>query len=49
MMKWEENKRENKEVIKGVYKRDKENNFSYTILPTKQCKIENRGKQFSGA
>ena len=29
MMKWKENERENKEVVRGVYKRDKENSFPF--------------------
>ena len=31
MMKWKENEREIKEVVSGVYKRDKENSFSFIL------------------
>ena len=31
MMKWKENERESKEVVRGVYKSDKENSFSFIL------------------
>ena len=31
MMKWKENESESKEVVRGVYKRDKENSFPFIL------------------